>query len=271
MQSFFDHELIFLGTGGGRVLTSTQHRQTGGIIYKFNGTQAHIDPGPGAVVYLNQLHIDRLKTQWIIATHNHTDHINDVPIIIEALHESLNKPAGNLISTQDYINGLNLYYKNLLKEITPMTAGKTIKLTPNTFMLGTKINHGDIDGFGFIIQQINPENSFESYKIGFTSDTEMNPDFAEIFRGVDILVANVLRPNDKFCKRHVCVEEFIPVLAKIKPKMCVITHYGALFDPPWSNTNMIPSQMKYIQEKVGSSIQIIGADDGMSIKINEYL
>lgn len=41
-------DLVFLGSGGGRHNIRTQRRSTGGILYKFNGIQAHIDPGPGA-------------------------------------------------------------------------------------------------------------------------------------------------------------------------------------------------------------------------------
>ena len=87
LNAFSDHELIFLGTGGGRIHTATQHRRTGGIIYSFNGQQSHIDPGPGAIVYLNKMNIDRLKTKWIIVTHNHTDHQNDDTVIIESVHK----------------------------------------------------------------------------------------------------------------------------------------------------------------------------------------
>jgi len=45
-----DDELIILGSGGGRHHIRTQYRATGGFLYKFNGIQAHIDPGPGALV-----------------------------------------------------------------------------------------------------------------------------------------------------------------------------------------------------------------------------
>jgi len=132
-KSFNDHELIFLGTGGGRIHCITQHRKTGGIIYTFNGDQAHLEPGPGAIVYLNDMEIDALKTKWIIVTHNHTDHCNDAPVIIESVHGGrLSVPVGTLISTSDYISNLGKYYKGLLEDIIDMTPGKVVKLTKQT-------------------------------------------------------------------------------------------------------------------------------------------
>ncbi|MBN2156629.1 MAG: hypothetical protein JW776_11355 [Candidatus Lokiarchaeota archaeon] len=270
-MGFEDHELIFLGTGGGRVLCATQHRQTGGIMYKFNGKQTHIDPGPGAIVYLNRMKIDRLKTEWIIATHNHTDHINDIPIIIESVHETLTKPAGILISTEEYIHTLHSYYRDLLVDIIPMQAGKTVKLTNHTSILGTKIVHGNTQGFGLIFQQIDAKDPSKTYQIGFTSDTEIYDGFGEIYKDIDILIANVLRPSNKTCPRHACVEEFIPALEIAQPKTCIITHYGALFDPPWSDGNIISQQMTHIQESIGKNTKVIGAQDNLRLKIPELL
>ena len=36
-----DDELVILGSGGGRHHIRTQHRATGGILYKFNGIQIY--------------------------------------------------------------------------------------------------------------------------------------------------------------------------------------------------------------------------------------
>ena len=271
MRPFTDHELIFIGTGGGRVHSSTQRRRTGGIIYAFNGKQAHIDPGPGAIVYLNQMKINRQKTQWIIVTHNHTDHQNDAPIIIESIHTSLNTPAGIMISTDNYIESLDSYYKDLLKEINSMNNGKTIAISPHTSIRGTKVVHGTMEGFGMIISQTDPIDTSKIYKIGFTSDTEIYEDYGYVYSSLDILVANVLRPRNKVCNRHACVDEVIPALKIAQPKVYIITHYGAMFDPPGPKNHLIDEQMEYIQKSLGLNTKIIGAQDGMRIKISDLL
>ena len=82
-----DDEIVILGSGGGRHHIRTQHRATGGILYKFNKNQAHIDPGPGAIVRLNQYHEDPTNTDLFIVTHVHIDHFNDLSAIIESSRE----------------------------------------------------------------------------------------------------------------------------------------------------------------------------------------
>ena len=82
-------ELVILGSGGGRHHIRTQYRATGGTIYKFNGIQAHIDPGPGAIVRINQFQENPVKTELLIVTHAHVDHYSDLSAIIESSREIL--------------------------------------------------------------------------------------------------------------------------------------------------------------------------------------
>ena len=84
-----EDELVILGSGGGRHHIRTQYRATGGILFKFNGNQAHIDPGPGAIVRINQYNEDPTKTNLFIVTHMHIDHFNDLCAIIESSREKL--------------------------------------------------------------------------------------------------------------------------------------------------------------------------------------
>ena len=61
-----EDQLVILGSGGGRHHIRTQYRATGGILYKFNRIQAHIDPGPGAIIRISQYGEDPLKTELFI-------------------------------------------------------------------------------------------------------------------------------------------------------------------------------------------------------------
>ena len=44
-------EIVLLGTGGGRFATITQKRCTGGMRIIGEGSNLHLDPGPGALIY----------------------------------------------------------------------------------------------------------------------------------------------------------------------------------------------------------------------------
>ncbi|MHA1748731.1 MAG: MBL fold metallo-hydrolase [Promethearchaeota archaeon] len=262
-----DDELVILGSGGGRHNIRTQHRATGGILYKFNGIQAHIDPGPGAIVRLNQFNEDPLKTELFIVTHVHIDHFNDLCAIIEASRESLHDKnynyykKGTLITTKDTLKFVSDYHQDMLEKIVPFKAGDSIDYK-GVKIIGTKVIHSQVEGFGVIFK-------LKNYSIGFSSDTKVFEGFSEQFSGVDILVLNLLRPDSITCKRHLCTDEVIPYLNNIKPPLrgLIITHFGSYMDSTFSHKNFVPSQLEKIRDK-SNIANVVAAEDGLKIKID---
>ena len=263
-------ELVILGSGGGRHHIRTQYRATGGILYKFNETQAHIDPGPGAIVRINQYNEDPTKTELFIVTHMHIDHFNDLCAIIEASREQLHDrnynyfKKGTLITTEEVLTFVPKYHQSMLKRIIPFTQGDKIDFK-GVEILGTKTVHSKVEGFGIIIK-------LEDYSIAFTSDTKVFDGFSEQFSSVDIMVLNLLRPDSIHCRRHVCTDEVIPYLNKITPplKGLLITHFGSYMDSPFSPKNYIPSQIAKLREETNIKT-IVAAEDGSKIKISDFL
>ena len=262
-----DDELVILGSGGGRHNIRTQHRATGGILYKFNGIQAHIDPGPGAIVRLNQYNEDPIKTELFIVTHVHIDHFNDLCAIIEASRESLHDKnynyhkKGTLITTKDTLKYVSDYHQKMLEKIVPFKAGDSIDYK-DVKIIGTRVIHSQVEGFGVIFK-------LKNYSIGFSSDTKVFEGFSEQFSGVDILVLNLLRPDSITCKRHLCTDDVIPYLNNITPPLrgLVITHFGSYMDSTFSLKNFVPSQIEKLKEKTDINM-IIAAEDGLKIKID---
>ena len=264
-------ELIILGSGGGRHHIRTQYRATGGILYKFNGIQSHIDPGPGALVRINQFNEDPVKTELFIITHAHVDHYNDVSAIIESSREILHDKnynyykKGTLITTSEVLKHISDYHLNMLEEIVNFAAGDKINYK-DIEIIGTKVVHSPSnEGFGIRF-------NLKDYSLAFTSDTMVYDDFSEEFSGANILVLNLLRPNSIVCKRHLCTDEVIPYLNKIEPPLdsLIITHFGSYMDSPRSTKNYVPSQVKKLQETTNIK-NIIAAEDGSKIKIRELL
>lgn len=264
-------ELVILGSGGGRHHIRTQYRATGGIIYKFNGIQAHIDPGPGALVRINQFQEDPLKTELFIVTHTHVDHYNDLSAIIESSREILHDrnynyyKKGTLITTDKMLQYIFDYHINMLENIVRFKAGNTYNYK-GVEIIGTKTVHSPKnEGFGIRFK-------LKDYSLAFTSDTVVYDGFSEEFSGVNILVLNLLRPDSIVCKRHLCTDEVIPYLNKIDPPLnsLIITHFGSYMDSPRSTKNYVPSQVKKFQES--SNIKnIVAAEDGLKISIRELL
>lgn len=264
-------ELIILGSGGGRHHIRTQYRATGGILYKFNGIQSHIDPGPGALVRINQFNEDPVKTELFIITHAHVDHYNDISATIESSRENLHDKnynyfkKGTLITTSEVLKYISDYHLNMLEDVVKFKSRDTFNYK-GVEITATKVVHSPNDkGFGI-------KFNLKDYSIAFTSDTMVYDDFSEEFSGSNILVLNLLRPNSIVCKRHLCTDEVIPYLNNIDPPLdsLIITHFGSYMDSPRSTKNYVPSQVKKLQE--GTNIKkVIAAEDGLKIKIRELL
>ena len=266
-----DDELVILGSGGGRHHIRTQHRATGGILYKFNGIQAHIDPGPGATVRINQYGEDPTKTELFIVTHLHIDHFNDISAIIESSRDTLHDKnynyvkKGVLITTNDTLEFISEYHLNMLEKVIRFKAGDKFFYN-GAELIGTKVVHSPkIEGFGIKFK-------LKDYTIAFTSDTMVFDGFSEQFSDVNILILNLLRPDSVTCKRHLCTDEVIPYLNRIDPPLdgLIITHFGSFMDGPRSDKNHVPSQVKKFEEKTNIK-RIIAAKDGLKIKIKELL
>lgn len=264
-------ELVFIGSGGGRHHIRTQFRATGGIIYKFNDIQSHIDPGPGAIVRINQFKEDPVKTELFIVTHAHVDHYSDLSAIIESsrviLHDRNYKyyKKGTLITTSEVLKSISEYHLTMLEEIVKFKAGDSFNYK-DIEIIGTKTIHSPKnEGFGV-------KFNLKDYSIAFSSDTCVYEGFSEEFSDVNILVLNLLRPDSIVCKRHLCTDEVIPYLNKIDPPLdgLIITHFGTYMDSSKSTKNYVPSQVKKLQENTYVK-NIVAAEDGLKIKIAELL
>ncbi len=265
-----EDEIIILGSGGGRHHIRTQHRATGGILYKFNGTQAHFDPGPGATVRINQYGENPTKTELFICTHAHIDHFNDLSAVIEASREILHDKErnyfkkGTLLTTSEALKYIAEYHLNMLEKIVKFKAGDVFDYK-GVEIIGTKTVHSRSAGFGVKFK-------LKDYSIAFSSDTRVFDGFSEQFSGVNILVLNLLRPDSVTCRRHLCTDEVIPYLNKINPNLdgLIITHFGSYMDGPRSDKNLVPGQVKKFQEETDIK-NVIGAKDGLKIKISDLL
>jgi len=130
-----ENKIIFLGTGGGRIVVANQIAATGGFIIQLSGYQIHVDPGPGALVRARQYGIKVPKTNIVYVTHHHIDHANDLNAIVDAITLGGIHQRGVLISTSTVINGsenelawLQPYYKGKLKELIVAKPGDLISV-----------------------------------------------------------------------------------------------------------------------------------------------
>lgn len=254
-------EIVFLGTGGGRFNLVKQVRKTAG--FRINGSLLiHVDPGPGALFACRDLGQHPEKTDVIVVTHNHIDHVNDAALLIESMADGWRvKKKGVLIGSRSVIvgdengdKGVSSYHLGRMERDVVAQPGKKIVVElgrKGAVLHPTKVKHNDETGFGFVLQM-------GGVRIGYTSDTEYFSGISEQYKGCDVLIANCLKPAEDGIPGHLYSGTAAKLAAEAKPKLLVLTHLGMKM------INAGPEkEAKKIQK--ASGVRTIAAKDGMKI------
>lgn len=258
-------ELVFLGTGGGRINLILQKRWTGGFRIK-GSSNIHIDPGPGALVRTLQVGQNPMDLDAIIVTHLHVDHCSDANVLIEAMSKCTLKKRGIIIASKNSIEGnhkgdraFTTYHLSKVDEIYSANWGekKKFKTEKGEFEIDIKkAKHEEQSCFGFILKM-------DGFAIGYTSDTKYFDGLYEQYLGCDWLIVNTMKPMEpkKEDERagHFTSKETIELLKVSVPKMAILTHMGMgmLREGPEKEAAKI--------EKM-SGVRTIAAKDGMILK-----
>ncbi len=251
-------QLIFLGSGGSRVVLASQIVGTGGFVLQIAGYQVWIDPGPGALVRAKN-YIRSRQTDIIFVSHHHLDHSNDVNAVIDAMTLGGEKKRGILISTNTTINGtekdspvLLKAYREALKDAYALNPGDKVTVGPLVF-IATPTQH-DCDAIGLRLET--PLGA-----IGYTSNTKYFPELVEAFKGCKIIIADVLRPGAEKWPTHFCSEDAATLFKETKPQIGIIAGFGLKMlkaNPVW--------EARDISKKAG--ITVYAAREGMKIDLN---
>ena len=257
-------EIVFLGTGGGRINLIKQIRATAGFRIDSKSANIHVDPGPGALLHSLKEKKDPLSLDCIIVTHNHIDHSSDAMVLVEAMTGYGLKKRGIFIGSKQAIEGnekgedqaIHQYHKSKIEHIyTAIPGGKeTLDAGKGPFSIETfQMNHDEPTAFGFKLY-------LDGKTIGYISDTEYMDSLGSDFVGCDLLVINCLKPEDDKYVGHLKTGDVIEILKAAKPKRCVITHLGLKM------LRIGPGkEAQKIQEATG--VETIAARDGMKLNI----
>lgn len=255
-------KITFLGSGGGRFMTITQKRGTGGF-YIEDKIKIHVDPGPGAHLRSIQNKLDPRKTEAILISHCHTDHFNDFPVMVESMTDGMLKKEGYVVGSRSVIEGRDEfasivfpYHRKNLKGVLSLSPGEKIEIKGQEIQaLETK--HSDPFAIGFkIYTKFGP--------ITYTSDTEYFKDMVDQYLNSRILIINVTRPNADRIPFHLTTEDAIKIIKKVNPEVVVITHIGYKM-----HLKGAEDERKYIEKSCG--IKTLIADDGLKIYMGEQI
>ena len=254
-------KITFLGSGGGRFATISQKRMTGGFrIDDFGGKNYQVDPGPGALVRSYQFGVNPTKIDGVFISHSHTDHYNDAEIFIEAMTRGMTKNNGIIMGSRTIFENyqrwgpaISSYHKSNSKNL--ILVPNKIARFPSFTIKGTDTQHGDPTGVGFQIEN-------NGFKISYTSDTGYFDELAKYHKNADILIGSVLRPGARSIKGHMCTNNFIDLVEKVKPSLAIMTHFGFKMIA----ANPVEEAIR-VSKKTG--VRTLAAFDGMRVDVNE--
>ncbi|VVC03969.1 Ribonuclease BN [Candidatus Bilamarchaeum dharawalense] len=254
-------ELIFLGTGGGRVNLIKQVRGTGGFRINSRSANIHVDPGPGALLHSIKNRQDPLELDCVIVTHNHTDHVNDAGVMIEGMTRYSLKKRGIVIGSAITINGsedrdrgLTRWHQSKASEVYAAKFGEKKKFATEKGSFDIEIfglKHDEPSTFGFKL-------TIDNVVVGYITDTELMEDLGKNFSGCDVLIINCIKPEHDEYEGHLKTEDVIEIVKEAKPKTCVISHMGI---------KMLRAGPNLEAERIekGSGIRTVAAKDGMKL------
>ena len=254
--------LHMLGTGGGRFTMITQLRRTAGIRVVHGGTDVHIDPGPGALVYSTWARLSPQRLDGVIVTHCHPDHYTDGEVLVEAMTHGTQDKRGVLAASRSVLQGgddhdasVSRYHQDLVKEIYQLGDDASFRVDDLLFR-SVEARHSDPDTFGLKVDV--PEIG----SIGYTSDTAPFEGLGEAYRGCRLLVLCVLRPRGKPLRYHLCTDDALKLLQEVRPGLAVLTHFGM------SMLNAGPEEeASYLEAETG--VPTVSARDGMTITLGD--
>ena len=251
-------EIIFLGTGGARVVVFKQVRASGGIWMNLDGTQLLIDPGPGSLVRClsNKAKLDPTKLDGILLSHKHLDHSGDINTMMEAMSEGGFKKRGIVFAPQDALDDdpvILKYVRSYVNEIQILKEGGDYSLGNIRFTTPLRHIHGNAETYGVVFEALGKT-------ISYIVDTRFFPELIEAYRG-DLLILHVVRlkpsPYD-----HLCIEDAKKIIEGIKPKVAILTHFGmtVLRAKPWEIADQMSKE---------TGVKVYSAYDGMRFDLQK--
>jgi len=226
-------QIVFVGTGGGRMTTAFQARATGGLWICLDGVWLCVDPGPGALAHARgrALGLNPGRLEAVVLTHKHLDHSGDVNAMIEAMTEGGTKKRGLVLAPRDAYDEDPV----ILRYVRSYPAATDV-LTPG----GRRSIGGD--GGPILETPLQLKHPVETYglrlvgrrvSVGLIACTGYFPELEAALKA-DVLILNVVykEPRDEI---HLALPDARQLIAAMRPRLAVLTHFGLtmLRARPW--------------------------------------
>ncbi len=249
-------KIVFLGTAGGRASVFRFLRRSGGFLLELSGNLVHVDPGPGAFVYLHQLGIDPRHIDLVVLSHIHLDHSSDVNAVIESATDggkirnvALFAPKSAFESYERVV--LPFIRERLAKEGF-LEEGKELTYKSIKVKAVMKHTHHGAETYALLF---NDRILYVSCALYEDKMLKMYP------QNVDLMIINTTLYKKTKPIDHLTVEDAERLISNLKPKKVILTHFGYEFI-----TQHDPKRVaQELSEKY--NLSVISAEDFMEVHL----
>jgi phosphoribosyl 1,2-cyclic phosphodiesterase len=220
--------LRFLGTGGARWVVAKQIRASAGFWIHADGTNIHVDPGPGALVRALAAvpPCDPATLDAIVLSHKHLDHAGDVNAVIEAMCQGGWRPRGAICAPRDALDEaqqpvvLPYARKFVPREWIVEAHGGPFQVGNVELRASLRLQH-PVEVYGLHVRA-------PSARISYLPCTRYFEEIIADYRAQqpDVLVMNVLRFRDTMDVDHLTYDDARTLIEGIRPGVAIMSHFG---------------------------------------------
>ncbi len=247
------NRIVFLGTGGARVLVFRQLLASGGLWVEMGDTRIHLDPGPGALVQATKRKLDPTKLDAIVLSHRHLDHAADANVMIEAMTTGGLNRRGMVLAPRDAYDDdpvILRYLREYVAETHIVEEGGEYRVGQVTVRAPVRHDHpGEVYGFVF---------ESPGCRWSYVADTRYFPGLAEHYRAEAMVLHTVrLEESDIY---HLSIPDARRIISAARPRKAVITHFGMTV---WRAKPWLVAER--LSEDTG--VEVVAARDGMRFEL----
>ena len=249
-------KIVFLGTAGGRASVFRFLRRSGGFLLNLSNRWVHVDPGPGAFVYLHQMGFDPRNLDLVVLSHIHLDHSSDVNAVIESATDGGKKKHVALFAPYEAFEGRDRvvlpFIRERLSQEGVFQDGKELSYMGVKVKAVMKHTHHNSETYALLFND----------KILYVSCALFEKRMLQAYpKGVNVMIINTtLYKKTKYIE-HLSVEDARILIKELQPKKAIITHFGWEFLERYDPEKVAQE----VYEETG--VKTIPAYDGMMMEV----
>lgn len=247
------NRIIFLGTGGARVLVFKQLLASGGLWIEQADTRISLDPGPGALVQATKRKLEPTKLDAILLSHRHLDHSADVNTMVEAMTAGGFNRRGVILAPREAYEDdpvILHYLRDYVRETLTLEEGGQYTIGNVTVRAPVRHDHaGEVYGFVF---------ESPGCRWSYIADTRYFPELADHYRA-DVVVMHTVRLEESDIY-HLSIPDAKRLIEAIRPRTAILTHFGMTVwrAKPWEVAEQLSQE---------TGVKVIAARDGMRFQL----